>query len=259
MPKGNELSMDTTENLDPLLFGEGPARDERFTEKRRWIECANFPGDHPQKHIEFFHRQMNEEMNGVENAAQSLADFPDADWNVRMSMARQCADEARHVEMFQRIFESRGGKLGEYPILNFQYRIIANLGDLLSRLVVQNRSFEAGGIDAVTFAIDEARKRGDQELVDLFEMQQADEITHVRFANEFVVETIRKEPRAALQVARALTLASTAFMQVMGSEGVGSVEYLADEKGRLEAGFGLEEVKTATQQAMKRRALYESQ
>jgi hypothetical protein len=90
-------------------------------------------------------------------------------------------------------------------------------------------------------------------------MQQADEITHVRFANEFVVRTIRKEPRAALQVARALTLASTAFMQVMGSEGVGSVEYLADEKGRLEAGFGLEEVKTATQQAIKRRALYESQ
>jgi uncharacterized ferritin-like protein (DUF455 family) len=251
--------MSATENLEPALFGEGPARDERFTEKRRWTECANFPSDHPLKHIEFFHRQMNEEMNGVENAAQSLADFPDADWNVRMSMARQCADEARHVEMFQRIFESRGGKLGQYPILNFQYRIIANLSDLLSRLVVQNRSFEAGGIDAVSFAIDEARKRGDQELVDLFEMQQADEITHVRFANEFVYQTIRKDPRSALQVARALTLASTAFMQVMGSEGVGSVEYLADEKGRLEAGFGLEEVKAATHQAIQRRASYERQ
>jgi uncharacterized ferritin-like protein (DUF455 family) len=251
--------MSMTENPEPALFGEGPARDERFTEKRRWTECANFPSDHPLKHIEFFHRQMNEEMNGVENAAQSLADFPDADWNVRMSMARQCADEARHVEMFQRIFESRGGKLGQYPILNFQYRIIANLSDLLSRLVVQNRSFEAGGIDAVSFAIDEARKRGDQELVDLFEMQQADEITHVRFANEFVYQTIRKNPRSALQVARALTLASTAFMQVMGSEGVGSVEYLADEKGRLEAGFGLEEVKAATHQAIQRRASYERQ
>jgi len=247
-----------TQNFDPALFGDGPARDQRFTEKRRWAECANFPNDHPLKHIEFFHRQMNEEMNGVENAAQSLADFPDADWNVRMSMARQCADEARHVEMFRRIFESRGGQLGEYPILNFQYRIIANLGDLLSRLVVQNRSFEAGGIDAVTYAIDEARKRGDQELVDLFEMQQADEITHVRFANEFVYQTIRKDPRAALQVARALTLASTAFMQVMGREGVGSVEYLADERGRLEAGFGLAEVKAATTQAIQRRASYGS-
>src|SRR5207237_9751308 len=163
--------------LDPKLFGDAPARDARFREKIRWVVLMNFPDDHPLKVVEFFHRQMNEEMNGMENAAQSLADFPDADWNVRLSIARQCADEARHVEMFRRIFESRGGEIGEYPILNFQFRIIAKLGDLLSRLVVQNRSFEAGGIDAVSFAIEEARKRGDQELVDLFEMQQADEIT----------------------------------------------------------------------------------
>jgi uncharacterized ferritin-like protein (DUF455 family) len=258
MPKDNELPVTDSLSYDPAFFGEGPARDERFSEMMRWTECANFPDTHPLKVIEFFHRQMNEEMNGVENAARSLADFPDADWKVRMSIARQCADEARHVQMFRGIFERRGGKLGEYPILNFQYRIIANLGDLLSRLVVQNRSFEAGGIDAVSFAIDEARKRGDQELVDLFEMQQSDEITHVRFANEFISETIRKEPRAALRVARALTLASTAFMQVMGREGIENVEYLTDERGRLEAGFGLEEVKAATTQAIKRRASYES-
>jgi uncharacterized ferritin-like protein (DUF455 family) len=170
-----------------------------------------------------------------------------------MSIARQCADEARHVEMFRRIFESRGGRIGEYPVLNFQYRIIANLPDLLSRLVVQNRSFEAGGIDAVTFAIDEARKRGDHELVELFEMQQADEITHVRFANESIRDTIRANPRAALQVARALTLASEAFTQVMGSEGTANIEYLVDEKGRLEAGFEPQEVRVAFSQAVQRR------
>jgi uncharacterized ferritin-like protein (DUF455 family) len=241
--------------LDRNLFGDAPARDQRFCEKSRWAELMNFPDGHPEKVVEFFHRQMNEEMNGMENAAQSLADFPDADWNVRMSIARQCADEARHVEMFRRIFEQRGGKIGKYPVLNFQYRIIANLCDLLSRLVVQNRSFEAGGIDAVTFAIEEARKRGDQELVELFEMQQADEITHVRFANEYIRDTIRANPRAALQVARALTLASTAFLQVMGKEGTANIEYLVDEKGRLEAGFEPGEVQVAFSQAVQRRDL----
>ena len=242
------------QTLDPKLFGEPPARDSRFCEKAHWVELNNFPDEDRRKVIEFFHRQMNEEMNGVENAAQSLADFPDADWNVRMSIARQCADEARHVEMFRRIFESRGGKIGEYPVLNFQYRIIANLRDLLSRLVVQNRSFEAGGIDAVTFAIDEARKRGDHELVELFEMQQADEITHVRFANEYIRDTIRANPRAALQVARALTVASEAFLQVMGREGTANIEYLVDERGRLEAGFDPGEVEVAYTQATQRRA-----
>jgi len=245
----------SSEMIAPELFGEGPARDERFCEKRCWVECTNFPMGHPLRLLEFFHRQMNEELNGVENAAQSLADFPDAEWNVRMCIARQCSDEARHVQMFRRIFESRGGKIGEYPVLNFQYRIIANLPDLVSRLAVQNRSFEASGIDAVAFAIDDARKNGDQELVELFEMQQADEITHVRFANEYIRDCIRKNLRVALQVARALTRAVTAFMQVMGKEGTAHVEYLTDEKGRLEAGFEPEEVRIAFTQATNRRAL----
>jgi uncharacterized ferritin-like protein (DUF455 family) len=244
-----------TKTADPNLFGEGPVRDERFSEKDRWVDCNNFPVGHPLKLLEFFHRQMNEEMNGVENAAQSLADFPDAEWTVRMCIARQCSDEARHVQMFRRIFESRGGKIGEYGVLNFQYRIIANLGELVSRLAVQNRSFEASGIDAVSFAIDDARKKGDWELVELFEMQQADEITHVRFANEYIRDCIRKSPRTALQVARALTGAASAFMQVMGNEGTANVEYLVDEKGRLEAGFEPEEVRVAFTLATNRRAL----
>ena len=237
------------------LFGEAPARDERFCEKRRWVECQNFPVGHPLKMLEFFHRQMNEELNGVENAAQSLADFPDADWNLRMSIARQCSDEARHVQMFRRIFEDRGGKIGEYPVLNFQYRIIANIPELVSRLAVQNRSFEASGIDAVAYAIEEARANEDHELVELFAMQQADEITHVRFANEYIRDCIHKDARSALQVARALTHAATAFMQVMGKEGTAHVEYLVDEKGRLEAGFEPEEVRVALTQATNRRAL----
>ena len=242
------------ETVDPSLFGGAPARDQRFCEKSRWVDCMNFPEEHPLKLLEFFHRQMNEEMNGVENAAQSLADFPDAEWSVRMCIARQCADEARHVQMFRRIFENRGGKIGEYPVLNFQYRIIANLSELVSRLAVQNRSFEASGIDAVSFAIDDAREKGDRELVELFEMQQADEITHVRFANEYIRDCMRKNPRTALQIASALTRASTAFMQVMGEEGTGQVEYLVDEKGRLEAGFEPEEVRVAFAQATNRRA-----
>ena len=63
------------QTLDSKLFGEAPARDSRFCEKARWVELNNFPDGDPRKFIEFFHRQMNEEMNGVENAARSLADL----------------------------------------------------------------------------------------------------------------------------------------------------------------------------------------
>jgi uncharacterized ferritin-like protein (DUF455 family) len=249
------VTNNSAQHFDPELFGPAPKRDERFTVQDRWVDCVNFPDGHPLKDVEFFHRQMNEELNGLENAAQNLADFPDGDWNVRMCIARQCSDEARHVVMFRRIFEDRGGTVGQYPVLNFQYRIIANLPDLVGRLAVQNRSFEAGGIDAVSYGIDEALSKGDKELAELFEMQQADEITHVRFANEYVRDCIRQNRRCALQIATALTRASNAFVQVMGSEGTATVDYLVDEKGRLEAGFEPGEVKVAANQANNRLAV----
>ena len=59
----------------------------------------------PRHALEFLHRQMNEEVNGLEISARNLADFPDADWELRLAMARQCWDEARHVVMFRRCFE----------------------------------------------------------------------------------------------------------------------------------------------------------
>ena len=143
--------------LDPAVFGPPPARDDRFTVRERWTEMDNFPAEDPRHHLEFLHRQMNEEVNSLEISARNLADFPDADWELRLSMARQCWDEARHVVLFRRCLEARGGRVGEYPVLNFQYRIIAHLPDLAGRLALQNRSFEAAGIDAINDGLGEAK------------------------------------------------------------------------------------------------------
>jgi len=229
------------------MFAAGPARDSRFKVAERWVECANFPDGHPLREIEFFHRQMNEEVDSLECSACTLADFPEVDWQMRMWLARQCADEARHAAMFRRIFESRGGRLGEYPVLNFQYRIIAHIRSLVGRLAVQNRSFEAGGLDAINSGITEARQRGDEELAELFEAQRADEIVHVRFANDWINATTRQDPRSVLQIGAALNAASKAFFQVMGHEGTEGVSYPADVAGRKAAGFSDDEVRLAIQ------------
>lgn len=229
------------------LFAEGPARDARFTVAGRWIECANYPDGHPLRVIEFFHRQMNEEVDSLECSAANLRDFPAAAWELRMALARQCADEARHAAMFRRMFESRGGRVGQYPVLNFQYRIVANIPSLVGRLAIQNRSFEAGGLDAITFGIDQARREGDEALTELFEAQRADEISHVRFANEWINAAIRQSPRAVLEIGTALAGAAKAFHAVMGTEGTRGVSYPADGDSRREAGFTDGEVGLAIQ------------
>jgi len=228
--------------LTPEYFADNPARDARFEVKERWIECPNLSGEHPQHQLEFFQRQMNEEVNSIESSARCLTDFPEADWELRLEFARQCADEARHAVMFREILESRGGHVGQFPVLNFQYRIITKCPTLVGRLTIQNRSFEAGGIDAITFGISAAKAEGDFVLAELYEAQLADEINHVRFANHWIRRFIAENRRCLLDIGAALTHASKAFLEVMGKEGTEGVTYPVDVTSRLDAGFTLNEI-----------------
>ena len=222
-------------SLDPRFFGEAPARDGRFTVRETWAEMTNIPPEDPRHHQEFLHRQMNEEVNGLEIAARNLVDFPDADWDLRMAIARQCWDEARHIVMFRRCYERRGGRVGEYPVLNFQYRIATRLESLVGRLAVQNRSFEAAGIDAIQDGIREAREAGSEDLVELLDTQLADEVQHVRYANEWVKRLVeRGGPEATFKMVRAVSQANAAMRQVAGEA---LTSYPVAEEVRREAGF----------------------
>lgn len=240
--------------LDPALFGEGPARDARFDVRETWGELCNFPDGHPERDLEYLHRQMNEEACVMENAARSLWEFPDADWTVRKGLARQCADEARHVLNYRRLLERRGGHVGMYPVMTFQYRILGRIGTLLGRLAVQNRSFEADGLDAATHALAEARAAGDHELADMYDQQQADEVLHIRFANEHIQRRMAANPGEALQVARGLSQGATAFAQVFAGGGMLVDDYGVAVEARLEAGFSPEEVEVAVRMSEERRA-----
>jgi uncharacterized ferritin-like protein (DUF455 family) len=245
--------LNSASNPAPQFMAEPPMRDDRFVVRDRWQDCVNLPEGHQQKTLEFLHRQMNEEVDALECSARSICDFREAPWEIRMFLARQCSDEARHALMFRRLYLRRGGVLGEFPVMNFQYRIICGIDSLVARLAVQNRTFEAEGIDAIQYGIGEARKRGDEELAQLFEGQFADEIQHVRVANEFIQQSVKQEPRLALRVAAALYAAHQVFGQVFGEAGSAVFKYLPSEQGRLEAGFAPEEVDVAVRLAERRR------
>lgn len=234
-------------------FAESPARDERFRLVETWAECCNLPREDPEAQVEFLHRQMAEEIDGLECAARMLQDFPEADWSLQMAIARQCYDEARHVEMFRRLFEERGGYVGKYPVMAFQYRIITRIPDLLGRLAVQNRAFETEGVDAVEPEIAAARGRGDNRLADLFDAQLADEICHVRYANQQIAQQTSRDPAAVMRVGRALDGAARAFEQVMGAHAIAGAAYGVNIEGRLEAGFTQAEVDAAAAMRAARR------
>ena len=133
------------DSLPGAALAEAPQRDARFAVRDRWQDCVNLPEGDPRKVAEFLHRQMNEEVDALECSARSICDFPDAPWETRLFLARQCSDEARHAQLFRDLFVARGGTIGEYPVMNFQYRIICGIDSLLGRLAAD--SFLGGSFD----------------------------------------------------------------------------------------------------------------
>ena len=241
-------------SLDPELFGEPPARDDRFTVVDVWADCENLADDHPNKLIEFLNRQLNEELLVLENAARSLFEFPDAPWETRMWLARQCADEARHAQNYHRALEHRGGQVGMFPVLNFQYRLLGKVDTLIGRLAVQNRTFEADGLDAVTHEIQVQRERGEDDLVEMYDAQHADEVVHVRFGNDYINARLGTHPRDLLAMTRALTNCADGFAQVFATGGTNQSKYGIAEASRRAAGFTPEEVDAAVETSVRRRA-----
>lgn len=246
-PEYSSISRETLQETNAAdflsrYFAPGPARDNRFSVKEKWSECENLSEGNPNRILEFLHRQMNEEVDGMECSAQNIADFPDVPWELRMKMARQVYDEARHVLMFKRLYCERGGIIGRYSVLNFQYRIITKIPTLLGRLAVQNRLFETEGVDAIEPEVERARSSGDEDMAQLFESQLADEIGHVRYANDYIHQVTKESPIKVMEVGRAMSQASEAFLFVMGEEAIEATTYSINESARLEAGFRPSEV-----------------
>jgi uncharacterized ferritin-like protein (DUF455 family) len=115
---------------------------------------------------------------------------------------------------------------------------------LLGRLVVQNRSFEAAGIDAIQEQIlESSRQTGQEDLVALFEAQLADEVQHVRYANAWMKELIQREgPRSVLKLTQAVSLANEGLKAVAGGA---AMTYPVAEDIRREAGFTDAEIDAA--------------
>jgi uncharacterized ferritin-like protein (DUF455 family) len=247
------VSVDTHRSLHPCLSAPGPRREPHVRVVDTWAQCANLPDHHPEKETEFLHRQLNEEANVMENAASSLVDFPEAPWAIRRYLARQCSDEARHVMAYARLLRARGKAVGDYPVMNFQFKILRSIDTLIGRLAVQNRTFEADGLDAAVFAIQDARARGLHDAAEMYDAQSADEILHVGFANEWIKTQVDEDPRNMMRVASALTHASRVFNQVMEGGGTDQDKYPVALHERRLAGFDEGEVQVAMEMNEARR------
>jgi hypothetical protein len=192
--------------VDGLALRRDPAREPCFRVARGHADVyLDTPSAmHEDAAREGIHRQVNNELLSLEVAAQTLVDFPETTWELRLELARQCWDETRHVRLlFERLL-AMGGRKGEFPIINHEWNVACALDSMAARLAVQNRTFEGGTLDVLKYVIPFWEQRGDLETAEVMRVILADEINHVRFGNLWLRRLIKDDPRNLLRVANAM-------------------------------------------------------
>ena len=133
------------------------------------------------------------ELQALEGAARSLWDFPDAPWEFKMNMARQCWDEARHIQIFEKLLTHLGGEVGMFPESTFLFEASCS-DDPAMRVAGVNRGLEGLACDVFRDMIRYGQKSGDEVMEQAVDYVLADEITHVRFGSEWVREFTKDDP-----------------------------------------------------------------
>jgi hypothetical protein len=196
-----------------------PAREPCFDVVQRDVDMHEYADMSEVSRRERLHRHMNNEIGSLEIAAQMLVDFPDAPWELRMQLARQCWDESRHVQLLYRRLCELGGYKGEFPISNFEWCLTNTFDSIAARLAVQNRTFEAGQMDILGKITESWREVGDHQTADMLDAILADEIQHVRFANQWIRKLVAEDRKLLLRIATAMMFLTQANEALAPAEG----------------------------------------
>jgi uncharacterized ferritin-like protein (DUF455 family) len=196
------LTADDVKTVRGVTLHRDPAREACFTVVQMHKDLHDYDDMSPVSRRQRLHRHMHNEMQTLEIVAQSVADFPDAPWELRLKLARQCWDETRHTRILYRRLQELGGRKGEFPVMNYEWGVTQMLDSLPARLAVQNRTFEGGEMDLLRQQHAMWTEAGDEHTASLMDTLLADEVEHVRYANRWLKQVARENPRTVLEVAK---------------------------------------------------------
>lgn len=133
-----------------------------------------------------FHQLLYGEVETTDRMGKMLAEFPELPWEMRVELANQMWDEARHIEIVAKAVEEElGGELGYGP-WPYVWWWMQNEDDPLRRLTVTNCWAEANLMNTLKQWRLKATERGFSRLAELCDYLQADELMHVKTGTRWV-------------------------------------------------------------------------
>ena len=136
------------------------------------------------------------EIQALEGAGRTCFDFvtgEEAPFELKLDMARQCWDEARHVEISVKLSEWMGTELGQF-VENTVLFAAACSQDPVLRLAGVNRALEGLAIDVFTTMKEFGELAGDPYLAFCEDWMLADEVTHVKMGSVWLRKITENDP-----------------------------------------------------------------
>jgi uncharacterized ferritin-like protein (DUF455 family) len=139
------------------------------------------------------------EIQALEGAGRTAWDFDTGEgreetpFALKLDMARQCWDEARHCEISVKLAEWMGTGIGEFSESTFLYEAACNPDPVL-RLTGVNRALEGLAIDVFNTMREFGRLAGDPVLEFCEDWMLADEVTHVKMGSDWLRRLTADDP-----------------------------------------------------------------
>src|SRR6058998_935619 len=139
------------------------------------------------------------EIQALEGAGRTCFDFDTGDareqapFALKLDMARQCWDEARHVEITCKLSAHMGSEIGEFGEQVLLYEAACNPDPVL-RLTGVNRALEGLAIDVFNAMREFGVVAGDPVLEFCEDWMLADEVTHVKMGSDWLRRLTENDP-----------------------------------------------------------------
>jgi len=112
---------------------------------------------------------------------------------LKLDMARQAWDEARHVEISVKLSDWMGGEIGEFAENTVLFQAACS-SDPILRLAGVNRALEGLAIDVFTTMKEFGDLAGDPFLEFCEDWMLADEVTHVKMGSDWLRRVTENDP-----------------------------------------------------------------
>ena len=183
--------------FDPRNASRGGARSTR------WPRATRTSPDNARG---LMHGIFVGEIQALEGAGRTCWDFETGEgraarrpFALKLDMARQCWDEARHVEISVKLTEHMGTDIGEFAEQTMLYEAACNPDPVL-RLTGVNRALEGLAIDVFKTMRDFGAARfGDPVLYFCEDWMLADEVTHVKMGSDWLRRITANDPERQQQ------------------------------------------------------------